>query len=67
MYDLLMMVVDDGTGDIYFLDAPGGTCKTFVITLILVAIRSKDQIALAVASSGIAATLLKAVELHILL
>ena len=59
VYDLLMKVVDDGTGGIYFLDAPGGTGKTFVISLILAAIRSKNQIALAVASSGIAATLLE--------
>lgn len=30
VYDSLMKVVDDGTGGIYFLDAPGGTGKTFV-------------------------------------
>ncbi|GBP66695.1 hypothetical protein EVAR_79050_1 [Eumeta japonica] len=40
------------------LDAPGGTGKTFVISLILAEIRSNNGIALAVASSGIAATLL---------
>ena len=54
-----MKVVDDGTGAIYFLDVLGGTGKTFVIFLILAAIRSKNQIALAVAFSGIAATLLE--------
>ncbi|XP_060880216.1 ATP-dependent DNA helicase pif1-like [Metopolophium dirhodum] len=54
-----MKVVDDGTGGIYFLDAPGGTGKTFVISLILATIRSRSQIVLAVASSGIAATLLE--------
>ena len=59
MYDLFMKVVDDRTCGIFFLDAPGGTGKTFVISLILAAIRSKNQIALAVASSGIAATLLE--------
>eukprot|EP00919_Chromeraceae_sp_WS-2016_P025287 GHVR01059768.1.p1 GENE.GHVR01059768.1~~GHVR01059768.1.p1 ORF type:complete len:104 (-),score=10.63 GHVR01059768.1:149-460(-) len=45
-----------------FLDAPGkgGIGKTFVTNLILVKIRYKEgDIALAVASSGIAATLLK--------
>lgn len=41
-----------------FLDAPGGTGKTFLISLLLAEIRSKNDIALAVASSGIAATLL---------
>ncbi|XP_073844099.1 uncharacterized protein, partial [Musca autumnalis] len=59
VYDSLMKVVDDGTGGIYFLDAPGGAGKTFVISLILATIRSISQIALAVASSGIAATLLE--------
>ncbi|XP_071040027.1 ATP-dependent DNA helicase pif1-like [Parasteatoda tepidariorum] len=42
----------------FFLDAPGGTGKTFIILLILAEIRSKNGIALTVASSGIAATLL---------
>ncbi|XP_008181178.1 uncharacterized protein LOC103308839 [Acyrthosiphon pisum] len=59
VYDSLMKVVDDGTGGIYFFDAPGGTGKTFVISLILAKIRSISQIALAVASSCIAATLLE--------
>lgn len=41
-----------------FLDAPGGTGKTFVIKLLLAFVRQKGEIALAVASSGIAATLI---------
>lgn len=45
-------------GGIFFLDAPGGTGKTFVINLLLAKVRQHQQIALAVASSGIAATLL---------
>lgn len=40
------------------MDAPGGTGKTFVIKLLLAKLRQKRKIALAVASSGIAATLL---------
>jgi len=59
VYNSLMKIVDDGMGGIYFLDAPGGTGKTFVISLILATIWSRSQIALAVASSGIAATLLE--------
>ena len=43
-------------GKIMFLDAPGGTGKTFLINLILTRVRSQGKIA--VASSGIAATLL---------
>jgi hypothetical protein len=45
-------------GGLYFLDAPGGTSKIFVISFILVKILSQRKIALALASSGIAATLL---------
>ena len=45
-------------GGIFFIDAPGGTGKTFLLNLILARIRHKNMIALAVASSGIAATLL---------
>ena len=42
----------------YFIDGPGGTGKTFLYKLILSKIRSNEQIALAVASSGLAAVLL---------
>ena len=45
-------------GGILFLDAPGGTGKMFLINLILSKLRSESKIALATASSGIAATLL---------
>lgn len=44
--------------NVYFIDGPGGTGKTFVYKLILAKIRSQQKIALAVASSGIAAQLL---------
>ncbi|GBG78611.1 hypothetical protein CBR_g27837 [Chara braunii] len=40
-----------------FVDAPAGTGKTFCIKTILAGIRSRNGIGLAVASSGIAATL----------
>ncbi|XP_018497204.1 uncharacterized protein LOC108865049 [Galendromus occidentalis] len=43
---------------ITFLDAPGGTGKTFLTNLLLAEVRSKGDLALAMASSGIAATLL---------
>lgn len=59
VYDELMQAVDNGNGGIFFLDAPGGTGKTFLISLILATIRSRSEIALALASSGIAATLLE--------
>lgn len=58
VYDTIMDAIENERGGLYFLDAPGGTGKTFLISLILAAIRSKNNIALAIASSGIAANLL---------
>ncbi|CAB3244804.1 unnamed protein product [Arctia plantaginis] len=58
IYDRIMLAVAAEQGGFFFLDAPGGTGKTFLISLILAKIRSQQKIALAVASSGIAATLL---------
>lgn len=57
-YDNVMQRVDNGNGGIFFLDAPGGTGKIFLINLILASVRMQNRIALAVASSGIALTLL---------
>ncbi|XP_055306852.1 uncharacterized protein LOC129571114, partial [Sitodiplosis mosellana] len=58
VYKSIMRAVENKCGGLYFLDAPGGTGKTFLISLILATIRSKNGIALALASSEIAATLL---------
>ena len=52
-------LVQEKKGSIIFLDAPGGTGKTFVTGLLLAKVRQQKEIALAVASSGIAATLLE--------
>ena len=41
-----------------FLDAPGGTGKTFVINLIVKKLTLLQKIVIATASSGIAATLI---------
>ncbi|KAL8621837.1 hypothetical protein ACOMHN_046041 [Nucella lapillus] len=45
-------------GQFFFLDAPGGTGKTFLINLLLSKVWQRGDITIAVASSGIAATLL---------
>ena len=58
VYDMIIDAVNDGRGGMYFLDAPGGTRKTFLVSLVLATIRSQSKIALALASPGIAATLL---------
>ncbi|UYV76887.1 hypothetical protein LAZ67_14002300 [Cordylochernes scorpioides] len=57
-YDRILSKIDSNAGGLYFLDAPGGTGKTFLINLLLTKVRSTGDIALSTASSGIAATLL---------
>lgn len=57
-YDNIMHSINHETGTLFFMDAPGGTGKTFLISLILATVRKDQKIALALASSGIAATLL---------
>ncbi|GBP12642.1 hypothetical protein EVAR_10294_1 [Eumeta japonica] len=59
VYNKIITSVDANDGRIFFLDAPGGTGKTFLINLLLAKVRSIQGIALPVASSGIAATLLE--------
>ncbi|XP_059222048.1 ATP-dependent DNA helicase pif1-like [Stomoxys calcitrans] len=59
VFTTLLSSIDNNEGKIFFLDAPGGTGKTFLINLLLTKVRSTGKIALAVASSGIAATLLE--------
>ena len=62
IYQLILSMTDDpdtyAGKNIVFLDAPGGTGKTFVINSILKRARSQGKIAIATATSGIAATLL---------
>ena len=57
-YNVIMSKIRGQEGGIMFLDAPGGTGKTFLTNFILAEVRSRGEIALAMASSGIAATLL---------
>jgi hypothetical protein len=57
-YEQIMQNVNNGVGEIVFVDAPGGAGKTFLRKLIQAAIQSHNDIAVALASSGIAATLL---------
>jgi ATP-dependent DNA helicase PIF1 len=54
----LSSAVEAGDGGVYFLDGYGGTGKTFTINLTLAQARANGHIAIAVASSGIAAVLL---------
>jgi hypothetical protein len=57
--DNITAALDEDGGGLFYIDGPGGTGKTFVKNLLLAYVRSKQKIALAVASSGIASILLK--------
>ncbi|GBP92749.1 ATP-dependent DNA helicase pif1 [Eumeta japonica] len=59
VYDTLMKAIDDENRGLYFLDALGGTGKTFLMSVVLATVRPRSNIAVAVASSGIAVTLLE--------
>jgi hypothetical protein len=68
LYDTFMAAADGGLSgmeqagrrsNLFFVDAPGGCGKTFTFNLLLASLRSTGCIALAVASSGIAALLLE--------
>ncbi|KAJ9539181.1 hypothetical protein OSB04_031914 [Centaurea solstitialis] len=54
-YDEIMKHVDDDRPGVFFIDGPGGTGKTFLYKALLANIRFHGLIALATASSGVAA------------
>ncbi|XP_030939745.1 uncharacterized protein LOC115964607 [Quercus lobata] len=58
IYNSIMEAVFSESGGMFFVYGHGGTGKTYLYRTILVAVRSKGKIALAVASSGIVALLL---------
>ena len=58
-YDCVLDLVRNIHGHMFFLNGPGGTGKTFVYNTLCHQLRSEGTIVLCVASSGIAALLLK--------
>ena len=56
--ETILAAVRDRQALAVFVDAPGGTGKTFTFNTLLAAVRAQNLVALAVAFSGIAATLL---------
>ncbi|XP_076898242.1 uncharacterized protein LOC143551765 [Bidens hawaiensis] len=58
VFDVIMNAVEANKGGVFFLYGNGGTGKTFLWKTLSVAIRSKGQIVLNVASNGIASLLL---------
>ena len=57
-YNKVLQAIQDNKGAVFFLDGPGGSGKTFLYNALLSRIRGDQKIALACASSGIAALLL---------
>ncbi|XP_012837527.1 PREDICTED: uncharacterized protein LOC105958070, partial [Erythranthe guttata] len=58
VYDVVMDVVSNDSGGMFFLYGHGGTGKTFLWKTLSAAVRSKGKIVINVASSGIASLLL---------
>jgi hypothetical protein len=58
IYDTIMSSVDANSGGFFFIDGYGGTGKTFIWKVISAEIRSRGEIVLTIASSGIAALLI---------
>lgn len=57
-YNTILNKVDANVSGMFFIDGPGGTGKTFLYRALLGNVRSRQMIALATASSGVAAGLL---------
>ncbi|XP_012849576.1 PREDICTED: ATP-dependent DNA helicase PIF1-like [Erythranthe guttata] len=57
VFDKVVLQLDSRGHGVFFVDGPGGTGKTFLYRALLAYVRRKGEIALAVASSGVAASL----------
>ena len=58
VYDEVVRRLENGESGAVFLQAPGGCGKTYLENLLLAKVRSRGHVAVAVATSGIAASLL---------
>ncbi|AQK50086.1 hypothetical protein ZEAMMB73_Zm00001d049353 [Zea mays] len=57
-YEKILSVVDTSNGGVFFVDGPGGTRKTYLYKALLAVLRSQDKIAVATATSGVAASIM---------
>ncbi|WVZ95725.1 hypothetical protein U9M48_041454 [Paspalum notatum var. saurae] len=57
-YDKILATVDTDQGGVFFVDGPGGTGKTYLYKALLATLRSQDKIAVATATSGVAASIM---------
>ncbi|AQK75317.1 hypothetical protein ZEAMMB73_Zm00001d018231 [Zea mays] len=57
-YVKIMSAVDTDQGGLFFVDGPGGTGETYLYKVLLATLRSQGKIAVATATSGVAASIL---------
>ncbi|ONM15392.1 hypothetical protein ZEAMMB73_Zm00001d002805 [Zea mays] len=57
-YEKILSIVDTSNGGVFFVDGPGGTGKTYLYKALLAVLRSQDKIAVATATSGVAASIM---------
>ena len=57
-FDLIMNHVEKKVDQVFFIDGPGGTCKTYLYKALLAKVRSMNLIAVATATSGIVASIM---------
>ncbi|XP_009800551.1 uncharacterized protein LOC107775091 [Nicotiana tabacum] len=57
-YDVILDRIFKNKSGAFLIDGPGGTGKTFLYRALLVAVRSKEFVALATATSGVATSIL---------
>jgi hypothetical protein len=57
-YNEIMSTVDSDHGDLFFVDGPGGTGKTYLYRVLLATIRSQNKIVEATTTSGVAALIM---------
>ena len=59
IFNIIARHIDESSGGLYTIDAPGGCGKTFLCNIVLAYTRMQNKIAFATALSGIAATLMR--------
>ncbi|KAK4387584.1 hypothetical protein Sango_2365000 [Sesamum angolense] len=57
-FSMIIDVIQKGKSGIFFIDGPGGTGKTFLYRALLAHLRSKKLMAIATATSGVAAAIM---------
>ena len=57
-YDEILATINSGQGGVFFVDGPGGTGKTYLYKALLAKVRAEGKIAIATATSGVAASIL---------